>query len=81
MCNPYAFPLFVEVVGIEACIEDGSSCDVPLEFNSSRGFELPPSLSSGKSFRSVDLSVTPVVPGVITIKVQHQAASTLLSML
>lgn len=68
VCNPYAFPLFVEVVGIEACVEDGS-CDVPLEFNSSRGFELPPSSGRNSSVISVDLSVTPAVPGIISIKV------------
>ncbi len=68
ICNPYTFPLFVEVVGIEACVEDGS-CDVPLEFNSSRGFELPPSSARQSSVVSVDLSVTPAVPGIISIKV------------
>jgi hypothetical protein len=68
VCNPYTFPLFVEVVGIEACVEDGS-CDVPLELNSSRGFELPPSPGRQSSVVSIDLSVTPAVPGVISIKV------------
>lgn len=69
VCNPYVFPLFVEAVGIEACVEDGTICDIPLEFNSSRGFELPPSLNGITSIVSVDLSVTPAVPGVISIKV------------
>ncbi len=79
LCNPYAFPLFVEVVGIEACVEDSSSSDVPLEFNSGRGFELLPSLGSSGSFLSVDLSVTPAVPGVISIKVEYSVASSDLS--
>ena len=70
VCNPYVFPLFVEAVGIEACVEDGTICDIPLEFNSSRGFELPPSLNGITSIVSVDLSVTPAVPGVISIKVR-----------
>ena len=69
LCNPYAFPLFVEVIGIEASIDDNSSCDVPLEVNSSRGFDLPPSLNGSSSVVSADLSVTPTAPGVISIKV------------
>jgi hypothetical protein len=81
LCNPYAFPLFVEVVGIEACVEDSSCCDVPLEFNSSRGVELCPCLGSSGSFISIDLSVTPTVPGVISIKVYHSAACSNLSTL
>lgn len=74
-CNPYAFPLFVEVIGIEACVENKSSCDVPLEVNSSRGFDLPPSLNGSSSTLSIDLSVTPAVHGVISIKVQFLALS------
>jgi hypothetical protein len=68
VCNPYAFPLLLEVVGIEACIEDGS-CNVPLEFNSTRAIELPPSLSGCNNVSEVDLSVTPSAFGVVSIKV------------
>ena len=71
VCNPYAFPLFVEAVGIASCVEDGDICDTPLEFNSSRGFELPPSLNGLTSIVSVELSVIPAVSGVISIKVQY----------
>jgi hypothetical protein len=76
ICNPYSFPLFVEVIGIEACVEDNSSCDVPLEVNSNRGFSLSPSLHGSSSVLSIDLSVTPTAPGMISIKVHSTRAIT-----
>ena len=77
VCNPYAFPLFIEVVGIEADIEGGGSHNVPLEFNSTRGFEIQPCTNGSCSAHAIDLSVTPTAPGVLAIRVHLTQQNTI----